>query len=102
MWTTRALRRVVQSQPPRISKFAQYKIAADEWLLTTWGRRLRVGLLAATITVYPCYRLLVNGPFVRRAAEWRTPQEALPPHLQELVDEVCLFFLPALFTNSSL
>lgn len=91
MWTTRLIQQYAQRQPTNISRLGQLKLDVDAWLLSKWGRRFRVTLLAATISVYPCYRLLVNGPLVGRASEWRTPQEELPPHLQELVNEVGTF-----------
>ncbi|KAI6235198.1 hypothetical protein M3Y95_00025700 [Aphelenchoides besseyi] len=82
MFTTRLLcqARHFRSRKP----FAK---AADEWIMSTWGRRTRIGLLTTTVVAYPIGTLLVNGPLLRFTFPKRTETDELPSHLRALVDD---------------
>ncbi|KAI6201646.1 hypothetical protein M3Y96_00864700 [Aphelenchoides besseyi] len=82
MFTTRLL-----CQARRFRSQKSFTETVDEWIMSTWGRRTRIGLLTTTVVAYPIGTLLVNGPLLRFTFPKRTETDELPSHLRSLVDE---------------
>ncbi|KAI6240127.1 hypothetical protein M3Y99_00499000 [Aphelenchoides fujianensis] len=64
-----------------------FRSAADEWIKSAWGRRARIGVLAASTVAYPIGILLWNGPLVGFVFKRRWSVEEVPPHLERLIKE---------------
>jgi hypothetical protein len=64
-----------------------FKEQADRWILTKWGRRFRIGLLAGTIVAYPVYHLISHGPVLNFVFSKKyNVNYNIPAHLQLLVE----------------
>ncbi|CAD5222217.1 unnamed protein product [Bursaphelenchus xylophilus] len=76
------------SKPPPKQSKPPITLPLDKWILSTWGRRFRIGTLAATVTVYPIYYLIVNGPLAKYRFKTKVDADSiLPERLEKLVSK---------------
>ncbi|GMR41336.1 hypothetical protein PMAYCL1PPCAC_11531, partial [Pristionchus mayeri] len=80
--------------PRVLSRYRAWNARATDWLMDTkWGKRARLGLLAATVVGYPSMAILWNGPMVKYTFPLRHSYEQLTPRLEEIVKKEYDHFL---------
>uniref|UniRef100_A0AC34QKP8 Transmembrane protein n=1 Tax=Panagrolaimus sp. JU765 TaxID=591449 RepID=A0AC34QKP8_9BILA len=71
-----------------------FKEKANIWIISKWGRRFRIGLLAGTVVIYPVYHLITNGPLLGYLFSKKHNVDSYDsvPYLKKIVDQEYLTF----------
>ncbi|CAD5216925.1 unnamed protein product [Bursaphelenchus okinawaensis] len=60
----------------------------DKWILSPWGRKFRIGVLGATVVIYPTYYMIANGPMVKSRFKAKVDADStLPERLDRIVTQ---------------